>query len=127
MHFGIIAGGVGGAAVIIVVFVIFLNPQTMIVTEKYSIDVDPFKDPQGLFIEVRVSITNTGASPLTNVVIYYGDDIYDKLGTLKPGQKIIASPPVDVPLDSVTVIASEGIEVTKPYRLPTKMPGMMGS
>ena len=127
MHFGIIAGGVGGAAVIIVVFIIFLNPQTMIATEKYSIDVDPFKDPQGLFIEVRVSITNTGASPLTNVVIYYGDDIYDKLGTLKPGQKIIASPPGDVPLDSVTVITSEGIEVTKPYRLPTKMPCMMGS
>ena len=127
MHFGIIAGGAGGAAVIIAVFIIFLNPQTMIATEKYSIDVDPFKDPQGLFIEVRVSITNTGASPLTNVVIYYGDDIYDKLGTLKPGQKIIASPPGDVPLDSVTVIASEGIEVTMPYRLPIKMPGMMGS
>ena len=65
--------------------------------------------------------------PRTNLVIYYGDDIYDQLGTLKPGQKIIVSPPGEVPLDSVTVITSEGIEITKPYRVPTKMPGMMGS
>ncbi|KAG2475032.1 MAG: hypothetical protein NPMRIOTA_350003 [Nitrosopumilales archaeon] len=122
----IIAGVAGGAAVTIAVVMIFLSPG-IIQGEKYSIDVDPLKDPQGLFVTVRVSITNTGTLPLTNLVIYYGDDIYDQLGTLKPGQKIIVSPPGEVPLDSVTVITSEGIEITKPYRVPAKMPGMMGS
>ncbi|MFQ6025601.1 MAG: hypothetical protein ACE5JT_03705 [Nitrosopumilaceae archaeon] len=125
MRLGIIAGGAGAA--IIITAVVFLSPVVLIQGEKYSIDVDPLKDQQNLFVTVRVSITNTGTSPLTNVVIYYGDGKYDELGTLSPGQKVIVSPPEDAPLNSVTVITSEGIQVTKPYRLPVKMPGMMGS
>ncbi len=55
-----------------------------------------------------------------------GGDIQE-LGTLIPGQKIIISPPPDNEMEFVMVTAEEGILVNKAYRMPTKMPGMMGS
>ncbi len=93
---------------------------------KYDIYLDPFKDPQDLFITARVTLQNTGNSPLTNVIIDY-DGYADKISILKPGQKLILSPPNGDKLEWVTVTTDEGINITKPYRLPTKMPGMMGS
>lgn len=96
-------------------------------TQEYEIEVDPFKDPQNLFVTARVMIQNTGLKPLTNVEVNYGDGKPLKLGTLNPGQKVILSPPEDNPLQFVTVSADNGIMVTKQYRIPTKMPGMMGS
>lgn len=96
-------------------------------TTEYQIDVDPFKDPQNLFVTARVMIQNTGSKPLTNVVVDYGDGNSQDLGTLNPGQKVILSPPAKNPLSFVTVSADNGIMVTKGYRVPPKMPGMMGS
>jgi hypothetical protein len=96
-------------------------------TEEYAIDVDPFKDPQNLFVTARVMIQNTGGKPLTNVLVNFGDGHLQALGTLEPGQKVILSPPAENSLQQVIVTADNGIFVTKPYREPTKMPGMMGS
>lgn len=96
-------------------------------TEDYAVDVDPFKDPQNLFVTARVMIQNTGGKPLTNVLVNFGEGHLQVLGTLEPGQKVILSPPAENSLQQVTVTADNGISVTKPYRVPPKMPGMMGS
>ncbi len=95
--------------------------------EEYDISVDPFKDEQSLFVMARVTIQNTGSQPLTNVRANFGGGDIEELGTLKPGQKIIVSPPSDNDLLFVRVTADEGIFVDKAYRTPAKMPGMMGS
>ena len=95
--------------------------------ETYSISVDPTKEKQTLFIMARVSIQNTGTGSLTNVQINYGEGHKDYLGTLKPGQLIIVSPPHDNSLQYVIVSAEPDIYVSKVYREPIGMPGMMGS
>lgn len=96
-------------------------------SQDYEIDVDPFKDPQNLFVTARVMVQNIGAKPLTNVIVNYGDGHVLNLGTLSPGQKVILSPPSENSLNQVKVTADNGISVTKPYRIPPKIPGMMGS
>jgi hypothetical protein len=96
-------------------------------SQQYEISVDPFKDPQSLFTMARVTIQNVGSEPLTNVRANFGAGQIQELGTLKPGQKIIVSPPSDNPMEFVIVTANEGIYVNKVYRIPSKMPGMMGS
>jgi hypothetical protein len=98
-----------------------------IATQDYEIDLDPFKDPQNLFVTARVMVQNTGSKPLTNVMVNFGDGDVLALGTLAPGQKVILSPPQENSLNQVKVTADNGISVTKPYRIPPKMPGMMGS
>ena len=89
--------------------------------------VDPTKEKQSLFIMARVSIENTGSLPLTNVRVNFGEGEILSLGTLKPGQDIIVSPPAGNSLQYVIVTANEGIYVSKVYRVPIAMPGMMGS
>lgn len=99
----------------------------MLFAQDYSIDVDPFKDPQNLFVTARVMIQNTGAKPLTNVLVNFGNGEIQELGTLSPGQKVILSPPQENSLQQVVVTADNGISVIKEYRVPPKMVGMMGS
>lgn len=120
---------IAGVAVIVAVGSVtaFSLSKGSFATNDYEIEVDPFKDPQNLFVTARVMIQNTGGKPLTNVEVDYGDGDTLKLGTLTPGQKVILSPPSDNPLQFVTVSADNGIMVTKQYRIPPKMPGMMGS
>ncbi|WP_268542567.1 hypothetical protein [Candidatus Nitrosotenuis cloacae] len=96
-------------------------------TTDYEIDVDPFKDPQNLFVTARVMIQNTGGKPLTNVKVNFGNGHLLVLDVLSPGQKVILSPPDGSSLEQVIVTADNGISVTKQYRIPPKMPGMMGS
>lgn len=96
-------------------------------TQDYAIDVDPFKDPQNLFITARVMIQNTGGKPLTNIMVNFGDGDLLPLGTLTPGQKVILSPPQNNTLQRVVVTADNGIATSKEYRIPPKMVGMMGS
>jgi len=95
--------------------------------EEYSISVDPTKEKQSLFIMARVSLENTGSKPLTNVELNFGDGDKIYLGTLKPGQSEIISPPQGNSLQFVIVTSNEGVYVSKVYREPIAMPGMMGS
>ena len=132
-HYGVVAAykffiiaGVAIIGIIGAVLGLSLTKGT-IATQDYEIDVDPFKDPQNLFVTARVMIQNTGAKPLTNVVVNFGNGQSQPLGTLDPGKKVILSPPQDNSLDQVVVTADNGIVVIKEYRVPPKMPGMMGS
>ena len=123
MKAGIIAA-ISGCVIVVIAAVIFLIMQPT--QTKYEIRLEPFKDPQDLFTTARVTIQNTGNAPLTNVLVDYGGYI-DKISLLKPGEKLILSPPQGNKLVQVTVTSDEGIHKTMPYRLPIKMPGMMGS
>lgn len=121
-----IIAGIAVIGIIGVVLGISLTKGS-IATQEYEIDVDPFKDPQNLFVTARVMIQNTGSKPLTNVLVNFGNGQTQTIGTLDPGKKIILSPPDDNSLDQVVVTADNGIAVVKEYRIPPKMPGMMGS
>jgi cell division protein FtsW (lipid II flippase) len=118
--------GVGIIAVLVLVVGLSIS-KGAIASQDYEIYVDPFKDEQDLFVMARVTIQNTGNNPLTNVKANFGGGDIQELGTLKPGQKILISPPAENDMEFVIVTTDEGIFVSKTYRTPVKMPGMMGS
>lgn len=122
----IIAVGVVGV-IAMAVIVGFSISKGSIASQDYEVFVDPFKDPQDLFVMARVTVQNTGSQSLTNVRANFGNGDIQELGTLKPGQKIIISPPEDNPMEFIIITSDEGIYVNKVYRTPNKMPGMMGS
>ncbi len=122
----LLLGGVGLIVILGIVVGLSIS-KGVISSEEYAIFVDPFKDEQDLFVMARVTIQNVGNEPLTNVRANFGGGDIQELGTLTPGQKIIISPPPDNAMEFVMVTADEGIFVSKAYRIPTKMPGMMGS
>lgn len=118
----IMAAGLGTVSAIMVgLLLLFTIP-----TENYSLDVDPMKDEQSLFVNARVVLTNTGKMPLTNLRVDYGSTT-ESVSRLDPGQKVSLSPPSGSNLNTVVVSTSEGINVTKDYRKPIKLPGMIGS
>ncbi len=122
----LLLGGVGLIVILGIVVGLSIS-KGVISSEEYAIFVDPFKDEQDLFVMARVTIQNVGNEPLTNVRANFGGGDIQELGTLTPGQKIIISPPPDNAMEFVMVTADEGIFVSKAYRTPIKMPGMMGS
>jgi hypothetical protein len=99
---------------------------SIIPTKDYSVDVDAIKDEQSLFVNARITLTNTGRQPLTDVVVNYGNR-NEFIKMINPREKIYLSPPEGSRLDIVEVTAKEGIKVTKEYRKPIKLPGMIGS
>ena len=109
------------AAAVITILLISITP-----TKDYSIDVDAMKDEQSLFVNARITLSNTGRQPLTNVTVSYGNRT-EVIKMINPGEKIYLSPPEGSRLDKVKVTANEGINVTKEYRRPIKLPGMIGS
>lgn len=118
----------------VIISVIIVSSGVLIVvygfnvfSADYNLDLDPLKDEQNLFSTARVALSNTGKLPLTNVVINYGGQITESVDSISPGQKLLLSPPGNVPLDFVTVTTGEGLNMTKVYRTPIKLPGMMGS
>lgn len=119
---------VGIGVIVILGIVVGLSiSKVSIASQEYDIFVDPLKDEQNLFTTARVTIQNTGSQPLTNVRANFGGGDIQELGTLKPGQKIIVSPPAENDLLFVMVTTDEGVFVNKAFRTPAKMPGMMGS
>jgi hypothetical protein len=116
-----VAAVIALAATIITILIISIMP-----TKDYSIDVDAMKDEQSLFVNARIVLTNTGRQPLTDVVVYYGNR-NEFIKMINPGEKIYLSPPEGSRLDVVEVTANEGINMTKEYRKPIKLPGMIGS
>lgn len=119
---------------VVIIAVIIVSSGVLIVvygfsifSADYNLEIDPLKDEQNLFSTARVTLSNTGKLPLTNVVINYGGQSTESVESISPGQKLLLSPPENVPLDFVTVTTSEGLNLTKMYRTPIKLPGMMGS
>jgi hypothetical protein len=118
----IMAAGLGTVSAIMVGLLLL----STLPTENYSLDVDPMKDEQSLFVNTRVVLTNTGKMPLTNLRVDYGSTT-ESVSRLDPGQKVSLSPPSGSNLNTVVVSTSEGINVTKDYRKLIKLPGMIGS
>jgi hypothetical protein len=122
---GFLAAICGGVITVAIVVILLIEQGP---TEKYAIFLDPFKDKQPLVIEIHVTVQNVGKESLTNVKVYYGGSSKpDVIPLLKPGEKVILSPPAGSDLQGVTVTTDQGISITKPYRTPINMPGMMGS
>ncbi len=96
-------------------------------TQDYDIFVDPIIDRQNLFDIGRVTIQNTGSKPLTNIHVNFGDGDTLDLKILEPGDKILLSPPSENSMEFVMITADNDIFVSKAYRTPPKMVGMMGS
>ena len=121
-----LSGGIAALIIIsaVVIYTAFPSPTAF---DDHSIMVDPTMEKQSLFTIARVTIQNTGTSPLTNLTINYGDNAIDFIGTLDPGKTIILSPPEGNSLQYVIVTSDEDIYVSKAYREPIPMPGMMGS
>ena len=119
---------IGGATIAIaVVLILFLFSMP---SRDYAIDVDPIKDSQNLFSTSRVTVANIGKLPVTNILVSYGGNdnkSSERIASLLPGEKVLLSPPESSPLKSVTVTADQGLVITKGYRTPLKIPGMMGS
>lgn len=118
--------GIGAVVIMSVIFGMDVLRGT-VALQDYDIYVDPLIDKQNLFITGRVTIQNTGGEPLTNVRINFGGGDSQELGTLDSGEKIIVSPPSDNRMEFVIVTADPDILVSKAYREPPKMVGMMGS
>ncbi len=111
-------------AVIVTIFIV--NNITFSNRNDFDLDIDALKEEQSLFIHTRVTITNTGKQPLTNIKVNYGNKT-DTVSLLEPGQSFPLSPPAGSSLERVIVTSDQGINITKEYRTPIKMPGMMGS
>ncbi len=95
--------------------------------QDYDVFVDPILDKQNLFDVGRVTIQNIGSKPLTNIHINFGDGDTMDLKVLEPGDKILLSPPSENSMKFVQISADNDVFVSKAYRTPPKMVGMMGS
>jgi hypothetical protein len=124
LKFGAAGGVCAVIAIILLIFIVFAIPA-----KDFAIDIDPMKDNQNLFSTSRVTVSNIGKMPLTNIVVNYGggNNAIEKIASLSPGEKVLLSPPSNSSLKSVTVTTDQGLSVTKDYRTPIKLPGMMGS
>ncbi len=119
----VIAAGTG-------IMAIFFGSEVVkmsVPTQDYDIFVDPIIDKQNLFDIGRVTIQNTGSKPLTNIHVNFGDGDTLDLKILEPGDKILLSPPSENSMEFVMISADNDIFVSKAYRTPPKMVGMMGS
>jgi hypothetical protein len=112
------------AGSVILYYVIISIPS-----QKYSLDVDAIKDPESLFVNSRVILKNTGFATINNINIVYDNNLkyITKINSLDPGQTVIISPPTDAPLKSLQVSTKEGLSISKNFRSPVKLPGMIGS
>lgn len=122
----LIAIGIGIIGIMAIIFGLDIA-KLSVSTQEYSLFVDPIIDKQSLFVTGRITIQNTGSKQLTNLHVNFGDgDILD-IKSLKPGEKIIISPPSDNSMQFVMINADNDIFVSKAYRELPKMVGMMGS
>lgn len=119
----IIGGSIGIMAIIFGLDIAKLS----ISVQEYDLFVDPIIDNQNLFVTGRITLQNIGSKPLTNLHVNFGDGDTIDIKSLKPGEKIIISPPSDNSMQFVMINADNGIFVSKAYRELPKMVGMMGS
>lgn len=114
-------------SVVIGSLVFFDIAKSAFPSKNYDLDVDPIIDKQSMFTTGRITIKNTGSQPLTNVRVNFGGGDILELGTMQSGEKVILSPPEDNEMEYVQVSADPDLFVSKAYREPPKMVGMMGS
>ena len=107
--------------VLVTIFIISFSNKS-----DFDLEIDALKEEQSLFTHTRVTITNTGKQPLTNINVNYGNTS-ETVSRLDPGHSYPLSPPAGSNLDRIIVTSDQGINITKEYRTPIKMPGMMGS
>ncbi len=122
----LLATGFGTIAVISLVLTVNIGGE-LIATQEYAMRIDPLIDKQNLFTTARVSIHNVGSGDLTGVIVNFGGGDTLHIGELEAGQNMIVSPPANNAMEMVVVTANEGLIITKEYREPPKMVGMMGS
>jgi len=111
---------------VVLVTILIVNNITFSNRNDFDLDIDALKEEQSLFIHTRVTITNTGKQPLTNIKVNYGNKT-ETVSLLEPGHSFPLSPPAGSNLQRIIVTSDQGINITKEYRTPIKMPGMMGS
>ncbi|MCJ7637456.1 MAG: hypothetical protein MUO21_08210 [Nitrososphaeraceae archaeon] len=111
---------------VVLVTIFIVNNITFSNRNDFDLDIDALKEEQSLFIHTRGTITNTGKQPLTNIKVNYGNKT-ETVSLLEPGQSFPLSPPAGSSLQRIIVTSDQGINITKEYRTPIKMPGMMGS
>jgi archaellum component FlaF (FlaF/FlaG flagellin family) len=113
--------------VLLTIFILNNNNITFSTNKKeFDLNIDALKEEQSLFTHTRVTITNTGKQPLTDVKVDYGNKS-ETVALLEPGHSYPLSPPAGSDLQRIIVTSDQGINITKEYRTPLKMPGMMGS
>lgn len=113
--------------VLVTIFILNNNNMTFSTNKKeFDLNIDALKEEQSLFTHTRVTITNTGKQPLTDVKVDYGNKS-ETVALLEPGHSYPLSPPAGSDLQRIIVTSDQGINITKEYRTPLKMPGMMGS
>ena len=110
MKKSLVTGAIGGGAAVVIAIVLFSTFHGS--TSQYSLYVDARTESGDGVSESHVTILNSGSSPLTNVNVDYGGYI-DKIPILKPGDRVILSPPASSKI--VTVTDDQGITVTKPF------------
>lgn len=119
---------IGVLVVGIVIVSIFLSFNVIFKKKKdFDLEIDALKEEQSLFTHTRVVITNTGLKPLTNIIANYGNISEEIIPILEPGQRYPLSPPPESDLERIILTTDEGLNITKEYRSPIKVPGMMGS
>lgn len=111
---------------LVLVTIFVLNNITFSNRKDFDLEIDALKEEQSLFIHTRVTLTNTGKQPLTNIKVNYGNTS-ETVALLEPGQTYPLSPPAGSNLQRIIATSDQGINITKEYRTPLKMPGMMGS
>jgi hypothetical protein len=125
MKFQIIYLAIGIISIILVTIFIY-NNSIFSNKNEFDLEIDALKEEQSLFTHTRATITNTGKQPLTNIEVNYGNKT-EIVRNLEPGQSYPLSPPAGSDLQRIIVTSEQGINITKEYRTPIKMPGMMGS
>ncbi|HYZ96170.1 MAG TPA: hypothetical protein VE524_06155 [Nitrososphaeraceae archaeon] len=125
MKFQIIYLAIGIISIILVTIFIF-NNSIFSNKNEFDLEIDALKEEQSLFTHTRATITNTGKQPLTNIKVNYGNKS-ETVRNLEPGQSYPLSPPAGSDLQRIIVTSEQGINITKEYRTPIKIPGMMGS
>ena len=114
--------------ILVIIFILNNNNNIPFLTNKkeFDLNIDALKEEQSLFTHTRVTITNTGKQPLTDIKVDYGNKT-ETVKSLEPGQSYPLSPPAGSDREKIIVTSEQGINITKEYRTPIKMPGMMGS
>ena len=111
---------------VVLVTIFVLNNITFSNRNEFDLEIDALKEEQSLFTHTRVTITNTGKQALTNIKINYGNTS-ETVALLEPGHSYPLSPPAGSNLQRIIATSDQGINITKEYRTPITMPGMMGS